>query len=398
MANIKVKDLTTVNTINDNAKLMALTDTATNAVNTITVGDIKNVVIEPEITNITGDLANLTTTDKSNLVAAINEAAQTGSGGGASRNIGEIVMSTIPLTDAGLHLLDGSLLAYGSYQAFIDYIADLYDSGDYTEIFETEANWQTSVTNYGVCGKFVYDRVNNTVRLPKYSNKIYTSSISSTAPVKGNGMTLGLTNGTNNFGIYASNGALQANTGTTYGSNVGSTRDSSGTAADGLKTLGITTDDTKSGIISDLANITTSLDGYYYIVIATSTKTQIQVDIDQIATDLNGKADVDLTNCTKPHITETYSNGTEGYRVWSDGYCEQWGFMSGVNFTTLIFLKPFANLNYNFLATPNHYNANQGTPIACWYNKTLTTITLQTRWNGSATSIDCCWKASGYIS
>ena len=34
----------------------------------------------------------------------------------------------------------------------------------------------------------------------------------------------------------------------------------------------------------------------YYVVIATSTKTQIQVDLDNIATDLNGKADVDLTN------------------------------------------------------------------------------------------------------
>jgi hypothetical protein len=33
-----------------------------------------------------------------------------------------------------------------------------------------------------------------------------------------------------------------------------------------------------------------------YIVIATSTKTDIQVDIDNIATDLNGKAGVDLSN------------------------------------------------------------------------------------------------------
>lgn len=47
---------------------------------------------------------------------------------GASHNIGEIVQSTIPLTDAGLHLLDGALIQYGSYSAFVDYIADLYDS------------------------------------------------------------------------------------------------------------------------------------------------------------------------------------------------------------------------------------------------------------------------------
>ena len=51
-----------------------------------------------------------------------------------------------------------------------------------------------------------------------------------------------------------------------------------------------------SNLVADLTNITTSLEGYYYIVVATSSKTDIQVDIDEIATDLNGKADVDLTN------------------------------------------------------------------------------------------------------
>ena len=59
------------------------------------------------------------------------------------RNIGEIVTSTIPLIDAGLHLLDGSVLqGDGSYTDFVDYIATLY--GDGTNIpsyFCTEAEW-----------------------------------------------------------------------------------------------------------------------------------------------------------------------------------------------------------------------------------------------------------------
>ena len=209
--------------------------------------------------------------------------------GGATRNIGEIVQSTIPLTDAGLHLLDGALIdGNGIYSAFVDYIADLYDSGDYTDIFDTEANWQTAVTTYGVCGKFVYDSVNNTVRLPKYNSKIYTGG--GTAPVKGNGKTLGLTDGTKEGGLHTSgiSGYPYFTAGTTaINTNVGT----SNTALDlnNNVTVGVTTDGTKSGIIADLANITTSLDGYYYIVIATSTKTDIQVDIDEIATDLNGK-------------------------------------------------------------------------------------------------------------
>lgn len=221
--------------------------------------------------------------------------------GGASRNIGEIVASTIPLTDAGLHLLDGALLQYGSYQSFVDYIAGLYDSGSYSAIFTTEANWQSAVATYGVCSKFVYDSVNNTVRLPKYGNQIITknSTISTalTVPVKGNGISLGLTNGSDYFSFarIANVGMAPTNK---YGEPVG-TASNQQTPTSGL-TLGVTTDATKSGIIADTSNLLSitnySLDCYYYIVIATTTKTDIQVDIDEIATDLNGKMDVDGTN------------------------------------------------------------------------------------------------------
>lgn len=212
-------------------------------------------------------------------------------GGGASRNIGEIVASTIPLIDAGLHLLDGALLQYGSYQAFIDYIAGLYDSGDYTAIFDTEANWQSAVTTYGVCGKFVYDSVNNTVRLPKYGNQIWAGG--GNAPVVGNGSVLGLKNvGVDSYNVdfkLANTSFINyLDTSTAIGSYTG-------TGADAYN-YGVDTDGSKSGIIADLANITTALDCYYYIVVATTTKTDVEVDIDEIATDLNGKADKDLGN------------------------------------------------------------------------------------------------------
>lgn len=209
------------------------------------------------------------------------------------RNIGEIVSSTIPLTDAGLHLLDGSLIqGSGIYSAFVDYIAGLDLTANY---FCTEAEWQASVTQYGVCGKFVYDSTNNTVRLPKYNSKIYTGG--GTAPVVGNGMTLGLTDGTDIIAPYGQNYGIfrpMPNAPIPYGSNT-TTAGSANNVTSNI-TLGITLDPTKSGIEAQLSDITTSLDGYYYIVVATSTKTDIEVDIDEIATDLNSKADVDLSN------------------------------------------------------------------------------------------------------
>ena len=51
-------------------------------------------------------------------------------------------------------------------------------------------------------------------------------------------------------------------------------------------------------------------------------------------------------------VVETYRNGTEWYRVWSDGWLEQGGQIAD-NRAILTFLKPFANANYyiNALST-----------------------------------------------
>ncbi len=221
------------------------------------------------------------------------------SAGGSSafknNNIGEIIQSTIPLTDAGLHLLDGALISgNGAYSAFYEYIVSLYSS--YPQLYTDEAGWQSAVSTYGVCGKFVFNTTNRTVRLPKYNSKIYTGG--GTAPVIGNGMALGLTNGSQNGGLHTINAG---NTGTLignpkqYGQNVGNSSTGNSHLNYNLA-VGVTTDGSNSGLVADLSNITTSLDGYYYIVLTNSVKTNIEVDIDEIATDLNGKADVDLSN------------------------------------------------------------------------------------------------------
>lgn len=175
--------------------------------------------------------------------------------------------------------------------------------------FCEEWEWQSAVATYGVCGKYVYDSINNTVRLPKYSDKIWSGG--GTAGVKGNGKALGLTNGestailgrpsTSPYGDIQWQ-TLPADLSTTTAPN-----------AAGIGTFGITTDPTKSGIITDLSTITTALDGYWYICIATTTKTEIEVDIDQITADLNGKADKDLSNITNiPQIFKTVAVNSMG--------------------------------------------------------------------------------------
>ena len=75
-----------------------------------------------------------------------------------------------------------------------------------------------------------------------------------TAPVIGNGLTLGLTNGNQNLGLGTnSSGTMGAYT-AIYGTNVSDNKSVSGPA--GSNALGITTDAAKSGIIADLSTAT----------------------------------------------------------------------------------------------------------------------------------------------
>lgn len=75
-------------------------------------------------------------------------------------------------------------------------------------------------------------------------------------PVVGNGKTIGITNGTNNYGTMQINSSGQAYIGTNvnaYGGNAGETY--TGTAGTGNLGLGLTTDGEKSGMIADITNV-----------------------------------------------------------------------------------------------------------------------------------------------
>lgn len=204
----------------------------------------------------------------------------------SSRSIGEIIPSTIPLTDAGLHLLDGALISSGMYADFVTYMANLTATAP--DCFCTEAQWQTAVSTYGVCGKFVYDSVNNTVRLPKIEGFIE----GGTTATIGDLVEAGLPNITGMLSTIGGDAGFVA-TGAFYDAGTGGNLPNSGEAD---KKVGF--DASRSSSI--YGNSTTvqpqAVKVLYYIVVATTTKTDIEVDIDEIATDLNGKADVDLSN------------------------------------------------------------------------------------------------------
>lgn len=155
--------------------------------------------------------------------------------------------------------------------------------------FLTEDEWQATVTTYGSCGKYVYDSVNNTVRLPKVSD-ILQGTTDLTAI--GDLVKAGLPNITGTFGTCEE-------VSSTYSGAFSSTLVTGGASGSSTgASLNVTMDASRSNSIYGNSSTVQpqTIKVLFYIVIANSTKTDIQVDIDEIATDLNGKADVDLTN------------------------------------------------------------------------------------------------------
>lgn len=313
------------------------------------------------------------------------------------RNIGEIIASTIPLTDAGLHLLDGSLLPYGIYKEFIDYIANLYAENPSANYFTTESDWQTSVTTYGVCGKFVYDSVNNTVRLPKITGKIEgttdVTALGDLAPL--------LVKLPNITGWYACADWFRDNQTPIYSGalyNAGNHGRRGATGVTGYSSSqSIDFDASRSSSVysgngTDTTIHEQAIKVLYYIVIATSTKTDIQVDIDDIATDLNGKvniSDLQEVQC----VVETYQNGTSWYRVWSDGWCKQGGHVTSNGTVTL--LKPFLNKNYNVCCGNSFTSASTNENSLLWGKESTSSINFVSYPSWGSGGAD--WQACGYI-
>lgn len=185
------------------------------------------------------------------------------------RHIGEIFYSTVPITDAGVHILDGSLLLDGGiYDSFITYIASLKDT--YPDIFCTESEWQSSVSTYGTCGKFVLTE-GTSLRLPKM---------------------VGFVEGTSDATKLGDHKVYQITEVQTYASGSGVTNINS---------------------ITCLA----------YIQVANSVPSDVELDIDNITTEVANKADkTEVANKAFPsdkYTDLTFSNGAE-FTAPADGY------------------------------------------------------------------------------
>lgn len=219
---------------------------------------------------------------------------------------------------------------------------------------------------------FVLNTADETFRLP------LKTKLASGNAVVGNGMTLGLTNGTQLGGLQEENDNTIRVRMNAYGKPIG-TSWQEGNMYD--KTLGITTDPTKSGLeLSD-----SGLYLYFYVG-----------NLDQNHGIVNmGRIGEQLASLIT--VVETYQNGASWYRVYSDGWCEQGGKPVGTNSSQISvnLLKPYKDTNYTIL---NGFANTSGTSVK---NDPIVINNITT--SGFAMVIQTSaqmylfWQACGYI-
>lgn len=246
-----------------------------------------------------------------------------------SQYIGKLVASIIPINDASLHLLDGAVISsVGSYAKFVNHIAGLVT--DCPELFVSESDWQSSVSTYGVCGKFVYDSTNNTVRLPKI-----TGLVEGTTDVTALGdlVQAGLPNITGFFELApgatirsdaTANGAFDKTTAGSYAPNF--------VQQSGFN--GLTFDASRSSSIYGNSNTVQpqAIKVLYYIVIASSITNELNLDVADMA-------DKDFSN-----ITSAGTSLASGWSMPSSRYIDLTLGASGATYTAP------ANGYFTFLA------------------------------------------------
>ena len=228
---------------------------------------------------------------------------------------------------------------------------------------------------------FVVNADDMTFRLPLKNGQ----EIMFATGVKGTGMSMGLTNGTDNFAWGRSNSNTMYANRSLLGSSVGTQMTSDAPILDDIS-VGLITNSEYSGIILDTENITIPEGWNLYYKVSNAVQNIELLDVAGITADLNTK--ISKAECPR-YVVEVSDKSLlpSWYVVYNDGWCEQGG---DNEVTQLVFLKEFKDTNYTIFKNvySNSTNALSG-GNSNFYDKTTT---------GAKTgSIKGCWFAMGYI-
>lgn len=113
----------------------------------------------------------------------------------------------------------------------------------------------------------------------------------------------------------------------------------------------------------------------------------------KIPTIIHGSTIKDNNNAEFVRLVESHIDETGGYRLYSDGYCEQWGDSTRVSTTSITFLKPYKDTSYTVLASSGYPNNNPVYNSFLPHQKTITGFLV----NWTDTLRYNMWRAFGYV-
>lgn len=94
-------------------------------------------------------------------------------------------------------------------------------------------------------------------------------------------------------------------------------------------------------------------------------------------------------------VVKTYQYGTGGYKIWSNGLCEQWATTSVANAQSVSFLTSFANTQYTLVAVITDESKYSYYPML--NNKRVNGFNYQVNYGGIANTGSCHYYAIGYV-
>lgn len=238
-----------------------------------------------------------------------------------------------------------------------------YQNGNVAATITAIGNNSIEVSGSLVDGEFNRDSANDiadTADTTFLVPKINPWHIKKSAPVVGNGMTLGLTDGTNNAGLYYAGNSVMTYRGGVFGKRAG-TSDSGSSPATSVS-LGITKDPTNSGVIADLSE-TTNL--RVMVQLATGVTDQALETCTSVLSDVSALKYDYVVGFQAP----TVANGYTWYRKYKSGWVEQGGIATSTPTTDrytskrVSFPIEMADTNYVALGTP--YGLDSVSTIIC---------------------------------
>ena len=284
----------------------------------------------------------------------------------------QYMYSEYEISNASWLLSNGQYNSGATYPAVYDLLLQIYNG----TVTKNGVSVKLSTETYDDYD-FVLNTGDTTFRLP------IKVKLPNSKGVAGNGMTLGITDGSLVGGVYSQSGGQNSGcfqiAQNSYGSEIGTSY--SGNPFENDKLIGITSDSSKSGIeVKDDSSI------YLYFYVGDTIQDANIIAAASVLTD--------VANLKAHYIVETYVNGMSWYRVYSDGWCEQGGY--GQTGVSVSFLKEFRDRKYS-VSSLYATGGSSSAILLDGSNKNTSSMTI-TATTASSIVVYIYWQACGYIS